>query len=236
MAGEARTPDRWLMPADIEVEPVGSLRFLVQPRWAAGPYDTWASGLRRRALPDFTELEIEVRYEAGSLVAVAYLLPYPRGGLMVATSFGQALEPIRRLMYGPKDEQFRKRVWDELYATRPLFMGVNDNGLYGRVDDLALLTQPDPVTGARTNLVVSVDRDKGTINLGDEALIPRIAGVVSNGLELLEETTKPLNLMAAPRSGEAPDGLEVAGAAAKWVFNNAGKIKDMIDLVRVFSG
>jgi hypothetical protein len=32
------------------------------------------------------------------------------------------------------------------------------------------------------------------------------------------------------------DVLEAAGSAASWLFNNAGKIKDLIDLVDALTG
>jgi hypothetical protein len=220
----------WLMPSTAEVAPVGEMRFFVQPRWAEGQFSTHGS-LRRRDLPSYTELEVELPFEAGSAVGVVYLLPYEGTSTMVAACFDEFFQPIRRLLYEPGNDRRRARLWQRLPQVRPMFMAVNENGLTLRLNELALLQHPDPSNGAKKNLIVSVHRG---ITVGpklDEELVSRCVSVLGASVQLFEEALIPLDIESLHRGVEVAELLSVTSSAAKWLLKNAGDLGDLLDLV-----
>ena len=220
----------WVMPSTAEVEPPGEMRFFVQPRWASGDFSA-AGPTRRRDLPGFTELEIELPFEAGSAVGVVYLLPYEESSTMVATCFNAFFQPLRRLLYEPGNDRRTARLWQRLPQVRPLFMTVNENGLHFRLNDLALLQHPDPSTGVKKNLIVSVERGRSRGAELDDALVNRGAGVLGASVQLFEEALNPFDLESIYRGVEVMDLLSVTGSAAKWLLKNAGDLGDVLSLI-----
>lgn len=219
------------MPSSVEVDRLGPMRFFLQPRWAPGPY-TMDGPARRRTLGSYTELEIELRFDNGSAVGVVYLLPSPHDGpgVFVVTCFEEFFQPLRRLMYGPGDDRARQRLWDRLPQVRPLFMAANANGLLFKYEDVALMQHVDPADGRNTNLVVSADYSRTSGGPLDETLTQRVAGLLNVSIELFEEGSGPLDFASLYRV-EGAEVLEMAGAAALWLFKHAGDLDGVFDLL-----
>ena len=223
------------MPANVPVDTPGALRFFLQPRWAPGPHSVDRS-FRRRDLPAYTELELELPFEHGSVVGVLYVMPHGDGSAStVAACFETFFQPVRRLLYGPGDDRRRRRLWERMPYVRPLFMAVNENGLHLNLDDVALLQHDDPGDGTKKNIVVSVERDRAFGAALDERVVERALAVLGVSLQLWEEAQSPLDLDALYQGAELAAYLEVAGAAAKWLLNNAGDIGDVLSLLDVLT-
>jgi hypothetical protein len=224
------------MPSGVDVEPVGEFRFFLQPRWAPGPYVPFQDGARRRDFPTFSEIEVELGYDGGSVVAVVNATPFYGSGLLLATCFDDFFQPLRKILYGPADEPFRVRVWNQLQVDRPMFAAAFSNGLHHDLGELMLLQERDPATGDRKNLIASVARGKDRDDLLDDDVVLRLANVVLLSTKLLEEAATPVQIPYPAPGTSSTDAVGTATSAAVWVFDNAGKVKDVIDLVRVFTG
>jgi len=231
MADHPSDEPKWLMPSTVEVEPPGAMRFLVQPRWASGNY-VLDGGLRRRDMPTFTELEVELPFAEGSMIGVINLVPQNAGSsVMVATCFDSFFQPLRYLLYGPGDEFRQRRLWERLPTIRPLFMAANYNGLTLKREDIALIREADPSDGTKKSLLVSVDHGRSFGSELDEAIMSRCARVLDIGLQLFDEALVPLDFDSIYQGIEMAEMLAVAGSAAKWLFKHAGDIGDALDVI-----
>jgi hypothetical protein len=182
-------------------------------------------------MPGFTELEVEMPFDDGSVVGVVYLMAYEESSVMAATCFHAFFQPLRRLLYGPDDERLRMRLWQRLPAVRPLFMAANYNGMNFKFDDVALLQKKDPAHDASNNLIVSVDYGRTAGQELDDAIVSRTLGLLEFSLRLYEEALIPLDLEGLYRGMEVTELLDVAGSAAKWLMKHAGEIGDVLDLI-----
>jgi|SRR5215203_3075158 len=230
------------MPDAVKPDRAGAMRFFAQPRWAPGPHSV-DHGVRRRETPAYSELEFEAPLSGGSVIGVVYIIPGDDPSLIVprpesflfATCFGSAFQPLRRILLGPcDDERRRTRFAEEMSRVRPLFMTALVNGLYNDLAEGALIQYDDPSDGVGKNLLVGMEWTRSPdADLLDERGMNTIAALLGWSFQLFEESFAPLDHQGMQRDAELAELRETAGSAAKWLFENA---VDIVNIVKILSG
>jgi hypothetical protein len=224
-------PD-WLLPEFVDTDRAGAMRFFLQPRWAPGGYEEDEHGFRRRTTPAYTEFEVEVRFVDGSVVGVVYVLPHSDSSVLVATCFETTFQPIRRILFGPGDERQRMRFANELQRARPMFFMATSNGIYNELGNGALIQYTDPSDGITKTLFVCVEGNRAPgADIMDERGMNTMGVLIETSVSLLGETQNPLDEAGLRRSAEIDELRDTAGGAAKWLFQNAGNIRDIVSIL-----
>lgn len=211
------------------------LKFFVQ-RGGVMAEEEVGHGVRRLQHRSATELQIALPGADERTFLVAYYLTIADSHRLII-SFEAAFQPLRRLLYGPADQRSRDRVWRLVSEQRPLFMAVNWNGLNFNTADVGLMQCTDAADGSDKNLVVFSPDGLSTdwsAPLDDDQL-SALAILLQVGLGLLDETSEALDPGLFNRYAEYGDLGTPAKGAVKWLFENAGNIKDAIELARMLT-
>jgi hypothetical protein len=186
------------------------------------------AGMRRRETPAYTELELECRLDAGSFVGVVYLLETSESSYLVAASFGQLFIPLERETRA-LDARRQKLVIQELDRKRPLFMGHSKNAALGDYGNGAIIEYEDPGDGVTKYLFALAEGNRFSREARLDARAMNTVGwVLHRSLEILDETSVPLDMASVAQAAERAEMLHNLGAGAKWAFENFSTIKDII--------
>jgi hypothetical protein len=223
-------PD-WLMSDAVEPDRADAMRFFVQPRWAPGSYSR-DHGLRRRETPAYSEVEVLMTFDDGSVVGVVYILPRDDKSVLFATSFVSAFQPLRRALFGPGDERHRNRFVEELRRVRPLYITATANGLYDDLGQGALIQYNDPSDGVGKSLLVCVEGNRPPgADLLDERGRNTIGALLAGSFQLFEESLVPLDHEGMQRDIDFEDLLHTAGSAAKWLVENVDNLRTVVSIL-----
>lgn len=222
------------MPDAIQPDPVGAMRFCIQPRWAPGPC-TVDHGMNRRDTSAYSELEKGLQFKDGVVVGVVYVIPRDDSSVFVATCFGTLFQTLRRMLIERSDERGHALFVEELRRVRPLFITATANGLYS--DDLAevdgaLIEYEDPNDGSDKSLLVCVEQIPPAGYILDvleerDTIVP----ILIASLQLVNEAFRPLDYQGIRRDTELEELRESARSAGKWLSDNSGRIRDVAEFL-----